>query len=65
MSIANQATSLLSQTQTETITRNPGFSILATIVISVFIISAVGLVGPEVIHNAAHDIRHGLAFPCH
>lgn len=33
--------------------------------IGLFIISVVGFAAPEAIHNAAHDLRHGLAFPCH
>ena len=24
-----------------------------------------GFAYPEIIHNAAHDTRHGLSFPCH
>jgi cobalt transporter subunit CbtB len=24
-----------------------------------------GFAYPEVLHNAAHDTRHGLSFPCH
>lgn len=24
-----------------------------------------GFAGPQLIHNAAHDTRHSLAFPCH
>lgn len=24
-----------------------------------------GFAHPEVIHNAAHDVRHAFAFPCH
>lgn len=24
-----------------------------------------GFAHPEVIHNAAHDVRHSLSFPCH
>ncbi|MFI5000122.1 MAG: CbtB domain-containing protein [Reyranellales bacterium] len=24
-----------------------------------------GFASPELIHNAAHDVRHGLSFPCH
>ena len=35
------------------------------ILMGVFIIYAVGFASPEIIHNAAHDGRHGLAFPCH
>jgi cobalt transporter subunit CbtB len=24
-----------------------------------------GFVQPELLHNAAHDIRHAMSFPCH
>jgi cobalt transporter subunit CbtB len=24
-----------------------------------------GFAGPEALHEAAHDTRHGLSFPCH
>ncbi len=30
-----------------------------------FIYFAIGFAGPEEIHNAAHDARHVMAFPCH
>lgn len=30
-----------------------------------FVITMVGFAGPDVLHNAAHDTRHGAAFPCH
>ncbi|HEY7687321.1 MAG TPA: CbtB domain-containing protein [Dongiaceae bacterium] len=33
--------------------------------LGLFLISMVGFAGPDVIHNAAHDTRHGAAFPCH
>jgi len=63
MSIAREATGLLKPTQT--IAWTNFFAISAAILTGVFIISAVGIAGPEVLHNVAHDIRHGLAFPCH
>ena len=63
MSIAREAKGLLIQTQT--IAWTNVYAISAAILTGVFIISAVGIAGPEVLHNAAHDIRHGLAFPCH
>ena len=31
----------------------------------VFILYGVGFAGPMVLHNAAHDVRHAFAFPCH
>jgi len=65
MSIANEATGLLTQIQTTTIPWANVYAVTAAIITGVFILSAVGFAGPEVLHNAAHDIRHGLAFPCH
>lgn len=35
------------------------------LLLGTFIILGVGFAGPEVLHNAAHDMRHGMAFPCH
>ncbi|MGH1537266.1 MAG: CbtB domain-containing protein [Gammaproteobacteria bacterium] len=63
MSIAKEASSLL--TQTRTIPWTHVYAISAAVITGVLIISAVGFAGPEMLHNAAHDIRHGLAFPCH
>ena len=65
MSIAKEATSLLTQIQTTTIPWANVYAVTAAIITGLFILSAVGFAGPEVLHNAAHDIRHGLAFPCH
>jgi len=33
--------------------------------LGLFIVLAVGFASPEVIHNAAHDVRHGMNFMCH
>lgn len=65
MSTAKEATNLLAQIQTGVIPWATVYAIMAAVLTGVFIISAVGFAGPEVLHNAAHDIRHGLAFPCH
>jgi cobalt transporter subunit CbtB len=29
------------------------------------LVVGVGFAGPDTIHNAAHDARHAMAFPCH
>jgi cobalt transporter subunit CbtB len=29
------------------------------------LILLMGFAGPQLIHNAAHDTRHSLSFPCH
>ena len=42
--------------------RIAGFSAL---LLGTFFILGVGFAGAEVIHNAVHDGRHSMAFPCH
>ncbi len=38
---------------------------LAAAVFGIIILFAVGFAPMLVAHNAAHDVRHSLAFPCH
>jgi cobalt transporter subunit CbtB len=33
--------------------------------LGVFIVGFVGFSHLEIVHNAAHDYRHSMAFPCH
>ncbi len=33
--------------------------------LGLFILFGVGIAQPEIMHNAAHDSRHALTFPCH
>lgn len=33
--------------------------------LGLFVIGFVGFSHMDVVHNAAHDYRHSLAFPCH
>jgi cobalt transporter subunit CbtB len=35
------------------------------LVLGVSIIYGVALASPSALHNAAHDSRHSLSFPCH
>jgi cobalt transporter subunit CbtB len=35
------------------------------IVLGFFLVFAAGFAHPEALHNAVHDTRHSLAFPCH
>ncbi|MGH6816007.1 MAG: CbtB domain-containing protein [Hyphomicrobiaceae bacterium] len=39
-------------------------AVLAFVLGSVFVFVA-GFASPQTIHNAAHDTRHALGFPCH
>ena len=38
---------------------------LAAIALGFSILYVVGFAGVQTIHNAAHDTRHSLNFPCH
>lgn len=65
MNILRATSSQLTQLQTGTLPLTTIYAASAAIIMGAFIISAVGFAGPEILHNAAHDIRHGLSFPCH
>ncbi len=39
--------------------------IFAAAILGFIIVTAVGLLPMDVVHNAAHDTRHSAAFPCH
>ena len=41
------------------------FQALLAMALGLFIIGVVGFSHIDVIHNAAHDVRHSNAFPCH
>ena len=38
---------------------------LMAMALGLFILGVVGFSHIDVIHNAAHDVRHSNAFPCH
>ncbi len=39
--------------------------LLLTALLGLFVIGFVGFAQMDVAHNAAHDYRHSMAFPCH
>lgn len=38
---------------------------LAAMAFGVALVFTVGFASPSTVHNAAHDTRHALSFPCH
>ncbi len=38
---------------------------LLALVLGTGILLTAGFASPDLLHNAAHDSRHSLAFPCH
>lgn len=49
--------------ETDKITRV--LSAVAAIALALIILFGTAFAGPEILHNAAHDVRHAFAFPCH
>jgi len=37
----------------------------SALLLGVFMVFMVGFAGAEVLHEAAHNTRHSIAFPCH
>ena len=65
MSTVREATDFLVRLQTGSIPWATVYAVSAAVITGVLIIGAVGFSGSEMLHNAAHDVRHGLSFPCH
>lgn len=65
MSAVTEATKIAVQVQNGTIPNTMVFAVSTAMLIGALIVLGVGFAGPEVLHSAAHDLRHGLAFPCH
>lgn len=40
-------------------------AIVLALLLGAFLVVGAGLAGSDVIHNAAHDARHAMGFPCH
>ena len=38
---------------------------ILAILFGLLLLYGTGFAGADLLHNAAHDARHGLAFPCH
>lgn len=38
---------------------------IGALLLGLFVVFMVGFAGAEVLHAAAHDTRHAIAFPCH
>jgi cobalt transporter subunit CbtB len=38
---------------------------MSALIFGVFIVFTVGFAGASVLHEAAHNTRHAIAFPCH
>jgi cobalt transporter subunit CbtB len=47
------------------LTASRAIPIFMAALLGIFIVGGVGFSHLEAVHNAAHDYRHSMAFPCH
>ena len=40
-------------------------AVVSCVALGVFFLLGTGFAQPDVLHNAAHDARHAMSFPCH
>jgi cobalt transporter subunit CbtB len=59
--MANTTASVIRTTERSDARRAAGIAL----VLGLGLVFLTGFAYPEVIHNAAHDTRHSLSFPCH
>jgi cobalt transporter subunit CbtB len=57
-------------TQTETTelslsAQDKMITVVIAALLGTFMIFGVAIAQPTVLHNAAHDVRHAMTFPCH
>ena len=59
----NQTTVAVSKPRA--VSTSKGFQLAAALLLGTIILFGVGFSGSSAMHNAAHDTRHAVAFPCH
>ncbi|MGE0419097.1 MAG: CbtB domain-containing protein [Acetobacteraceae bacterium] len=45
--------------------RTEAIGAMGALVLGIFVVFMVGFAGSSVLHEAAHNTRHSIAFPCH
>ncbi len=46
-------------------TQSRNLQLAMAALLGLFVVGFLGFAQMEVVHNAAHDYRHSMAFPCH
>lgn len=65
MNTGDHSVGVFSQIKNGTVSWTAVGTVVAAAALGVFILIATGFAGSEVLHNAAHDVRHSISFPCH
>ncbi|MDR4308466.1 CbtB-domain containing protein [Chelatococcus sambhunathii] len=53
------------RTETAAALQARALPIVSAFLLGVFVVAAAGFVSIPAVHNAAHDQRHAIGFPCH
>ena len=56
---------MTSTTQTLTVSRSDVMSLGLAALVGLFLVGMAGFARADIAHDAAHDSRHAIAFPCH
>ncbi len=56
---------MTTQTANITAVRSNGFAFIMALTVGVALLTVSGMAQATVLHDAAHDQRHAMAFPCH
>ena len=51
--------------KTRTALLSKGVELLSALLLGIVVLYGSGFVSTSVVHNAAHDMRHAIGFPCH
>ena len=62
MSTQNQAMTVGTQ---HAVSISKALQLVGALLLGVVILYGVGFMQTSAVHNAAHDVRHAAAFPCH
>jgi cobalt transporter subunit CbtB len=65
MSQISSATRVWGHVPSKTIPQTVLLTVIGAVLLGCSLLFVAGFAGPEVLHNAAHDVRHGFSFPCH
>lgn len=55
----------LASSATQASSQSRALQLGLTAMLGLFVIGFVGFSQMDIVHNAAHDYRHSMAFPCH
>ncbi|WP_197919552.1 CbtB domain-containing protein [Thiosulfatihalobacter marinus] len=56
---------MTTRTTTFATTRTHGLAFLLAMTVGIALLTVSGMAQATVVHDAAHDVRHAMAFPCH